>query len=107
MAYLYLAIAAVLFLIGALIKYKKVTWLISGYNTAPKKEKEKYDVEKLCRYTGNFIFVLAAIWAATALLLFPLQEQADTVVWTGLSVLAAAIVIGIVFLNTGGRVKRK
>lgn len=31
----------VLLMIGGLIKYKKVTWLISGYNTASKQEKER------------------------------------------------------------------
>ena len=28
------------------------SWFISGYNTAPKKEKAKYDEKKLCRTTG-------------------------------------------------------
>lgn len=107
MGILYLAIAAVLFLMGALIKYKKVTWLISGYNTAPREEKEKYDIDRLCRYTGNFIFILAAIWVVIALLFFALPGQSEPIIWTGLSVMAAAITIGIIFLNTGGRVKKK
>ncbi|OGO29701.1 MAG: hypothetical protein A2Z16_08470 [Chloroflexi bacterium RBG_16_54_18] len=48
----YVLPAIVLYLLGWLIKYKKVTWLISAYNTASKKEKERYDVEKLCKYMG-------------------------------------------------------
>ena len=28
------------------------SWLIAGYNTASKKEKEKYDEKKLCRVMG-------------------------------------------------------
>ena len=35
--------------------------LIAGYNTADKKEKEKYDVKKLCRIIGIFMAVIAAL----------------------------------------------
>lgn len=37
------------------------SWLISGYNTAPKKEKEKYDAEKLCRVTGCGLGVITVL----------------------------------------------
>ena len=56
---IFLPVVLILLIIGLFVKYKKVTWLISGYNTASKEEKAKYDVEKLTKYFGNFLFVLA------------------------------------------------
>ena len=37
------------------------SWFISGYNTAPKEEKAKYDEKKLCRTTGFGMAVIAFI----------------------------------------------
>lgn len=35
------------------------SWLIAGYNTASKKEKEKYDEKKLCRVMGCGMSLIA------------------------------------------------
>ncbi len=35
------------------------SWLVSGYNTAPKKE--KYDAKKLCRVTGSGLGVIVIL----------------------------------------------
>lgn len=37
------------------------SWFISGYNTAPKEEKAKYDKKKLCRTTGFGLAVIAVL----------------------------------------------
>ena len=37
------------------------SWLISGYNTASKEEKAKYNEKKLCRTMGIGMSVIAAI----------------------------------------------
>ena len=37
------------------------SWFISGYNTASKEEKEKYDEKKLCRTMGIGMFVIAIL----------------------------------------------
>lgn len=96
----------ILAIIGWLIKYKKVTWLISGYNTASKQEKEKYDIEKLCKHMGNFIFALAFILLIMALAYISLPEYSDIVIWIGLATEAVAITGGIIYMNTGNRVKK-
>ncbi len=51
----------VLTITAILIKYYKCYWLISGYNTSSKKEKEKYNTEGLGNFMGNVLFVLAGI----------------------------------------------
>jgi hypothetical protein len=95
--------ALFLFVAGWLIKYKKATWLISGYNIASRREKERYDVEKLTRLMGNFVFLLAGLFfifaAATAL--FP--AYSGRITSTGIVVFLVVSVTGLVYLNTGKR----
>jgi len=45
-----------LIVLGYLVKYKKWSWLIAGYNTSSKKEKAKYNTLALCSGVGNFLF---------------------------------------------------
>lgn len=97
--------AALLFGLGALVRFGKASWLIAGYNTASRKEKEKYDREKLCRYTGNLIFILAAIWTVLSILLLAFGDN-GTVITAGIFVFVGAAVGGVIFLNTGGRLKK-
>lgn len=44
------------------------SWLISGYNTASKKEKAKYDEKKLCRTTGIGMGIITILIFITSLL---------------------------------------
>ena len=37
------------------------SWFISGYNTATKEEKEKYDEKKLCRTMGIGMSIIAIL----------------------------------------------
>lgn len=45
---------------GTVFSLGKGAFLIAGYNTAPKREKEKYDEKALCRFMGKLMFALAA-----------------------------------------------
>lgn len=104
---IYFLPTAVLVIVGWLIKYKKLTWLISGYNTASKEEKQRYDIIKLCKYMGNFMFILAGIFLAMAVASLLINKYTDTITWTGFGVLIVVLVCGIVYLNAGNRVKTK
>lgn len=53
--------------IAIAIKHYNCYWFISGYNTASKEQKEKIDIEGLARLTGNFCFMLAAIFASAGI----------------------------------------
>ena len=44
------------------------SWLISGYNTASKEEKEKYDEKKLCRTMGLGMSIIAILLLTMGLL---------------------------------------
>ena len=53
---------AILFIIlGILIKYGKMYWLIAGYNTMPKEEKEKYNIKGIANVFRNVMFGMALI----------------------------------------------
>ena len=55
-------VAAIIFIVlGILIKYGKMYWLIAGYNTMPKEEKEKYDIKGIANLFGNVMFGMALI----------------------------------------------
>lgn len=104
---IFLLPAALLVLLGWLIKYRQVTWLISGYNTASKKEKERYDIDKLCKYMGNFIFILASILLMVAIGGIVFARYIDKIISVGFCVFVAVIVCGLVYLNTGKRVLKE
>ncbi|MCD4713496.1 MAG: DUF3784 domain-containing protein [Clostridiales bacterium] len=91
---------------GWLIKYKKVTWLISGYNTASEEKKKEYDIEKLCKYMGNFLFVLASVFFIMSVLSIVLSSYAERITIVGFVFLSIVIICGIIFMNTGNRVKK-
>lgn len=55
-------IPAIIFIIlGILIKYGKMYFLIAGYNTMKKAEKEKYDIEGIANVFKNVMFGMAFI----------------------------------------------
>jgi hypothetical protein len=98
--------AVMLAVMAWLVKYKKVTWLISGYNTASTEEQQKYDVDKLCRYYGNFLFILTAIMLIMAILSILLPNFLSLITWIGLAVLLITLVVGIAWMNSNNRVKK-
>ncbi|WP_055444196.1 DUF3784 domain-containing protein [Lacinutrix himadriensis] len=55
-------ITAIIFiLLGALIKYGKFYFLIAGYNTMSKEEKENYNIEGIASLFRNVMFGMAAL----------------------------------------------
>lgn len=60
MIVLYIAAGLILFM-GLGIRIFKWDFLISGFNMMSKKQKEKVDREGLCRTTGNFLIIIAAL----------------------------------------------
>lgn len=53
---------AILFIIlGILIKYGKMYFLIAGYNTMPAKKKAKYDIDGIATLFRNTMFAMALI----------------------------------------------
>ena len=102
-ALFHLALALFLVLLGCLIKYGRVDWLIAGYNTSSKEEKAQYDVDALCRGVGNFLFVLAGTLIIPAAGGFFKSEWAIHVGWI---LFTAASIVFVVYANTGSRYRK-
>ena len=73
------------------------SWVISGYNTASKEEKEKYDEKKLCRTMGVGMSVIAVL-----ILIMGLFENVLPVffVYIALGIILVDVVVIIILGNT-------
>lgn len=97
------SIAISLIILGYLIGYKKWSFLIAGYNTSSKEEKEKYDEDALCRAMGKLLFLLGGITFGSSL------GSLFNIFWIiNFSwILFSAIIIGfVIYANTGNRYKK-
>ena len=56
-----ISVALLFIVLGVLIKYGKMYFLIAGYNTMSKEEKEKYDIEGIATVFRNAMFGMAVI----------------------------------------------
>lgn len=99
-----LIVFAALLLLALLFFSGRGAWLIAGYNTLPRKERERYDARALCRFMGKLMCYLALCVALMG---------ADDL-WPGKGLALAGgiwLVIGIVFAliyaNTKDRFLKK
>lgn len=89
--------------LGWLFRREKGAFLISGYNTAPKAEKEKYDLKKLYRHMSRLMFLLAGCWAILAL---GNALGQDWLFFLGLGLFFLASLFYLIYMNTNNRVRR-
>jgi protein-S-isoprenylcysteine O-methyltransferase Ste14 len=100
---IHLVIVVVFVVLGIVFLCGKGSFLIAGYNTATKAEKEKIDEKKLCRYTGKLMLVLAGCFLIIAA--SDVFEK-SWVLWIGIVLFFVAAIGGVVFMNTGNRLKK-
>ena len=92
--------------LGVIIKLGKASFLIAGYNTSSKEEKEKYDEKALCNFVGNLLFVIAGILLLPVIAIaLELAYLAFIAIISTILVLLVAIVAAI-YANTGNRFKK-
>lgn len=56
--------------LGALIRFKKTYWMISGVNTSSPERRAQMDLDAICTVTGNALMVGGLLFAAAGLLYF-------------------------------------
>ena len=97
------AAVVLLLILGVIFLKGKGAFLIAGYNTASKAEKEKIDEKKLCRYMGRLMFALAGCF-----FIIMLSSMFDKIrlLWLGLGLVFIVSIGGIIYINTGDRVKK-
>lgn len=94
-------VVAILALVSITLISGHGSWMISGYNTASKKEKEKYDEKKLCRTAGVGIGVIA-------ILIF-IMKLFEDVFPAGFAYISLGIIFAdvVVIIMLGGTICRK
>jgi len=100
---IHLITALMIVVLGYLIKYKRWSWLIAGYNTASPKDKAKYDIIALCNGTGNFLFLLAAITTLAAAGEFLGKLWIIGFSWVLFTI---AVFAFLIYANTGNRFQK-
>ncbi len=81
----------------------KGAFLIAGYNTSSKAEKEKFDEKALCKFMGKSMFAIAACWLVVALGEI-IDSQAP--LWIGVGLFFALVIFMVVYANTGNRFRK-
>ena len=99
----FLVITAMFIVLGIIFALGKGANLIAGYNTAPHEEKTKTDEKKLLKAMSVFMFVLAGCFLVSA---SSQVFHVKSLIWIGQALFAAALIIGLIYLNTGNRFKR-
>ncbi|MGG7178440.1 DUF3784 domain-containing protein [Clostridium paraputrificum] len=91
-------------LIGTMFSFGKWSFLIAGFNTMSKEEKENYDILSLCKFMGKFMFMIAF-----CLSLFLLSDilMMEILFNIGLTLFIASIIFLLIYSNTGNRFKKK
>ena len=99
-----LGVILLFLILGVVFSMGKCTFLIAGYNTAPKAEKAKYDEKALCRFMGRLMFALAGCQCVMALGLFLVGEWFFGV---GIAAFLCITFGAVIYANTGNRFRKK
>lgn len=89
--------AVLFFILSAILLSGHGSWLIAGYNTASKKEKEKYNERKLCRVMGGCLGIIAVLILVTCI--FEHQLPAGFV-YIMIAIIILDVIITMILSNT-------
>jgi hypothetical protein len=95
-----------LFILGVILRLGKGSFLISGYNTSSKEEKEKYDEVALCKFIGDFLILVSGIQLIIVVAgVLNFDYFIHLIIISGILIFFGAIGI-VIYLNTGERFKK-
>lgn len=97
------AIGGVLIILSIILLTGRGAFLIAGYNTKSKSEKEEYDVPALCRFMGKILLPLALLIILIGI------ERLHEFSWfipAWMIITIGVVTFTIVYANTGNRFKR-
>ena len=78
--------------LGLVLRAGKGAFLIAGYNTASKEEKEKTDEKKLCKAVGTLLLILAICWILPTV---GIATGKMLIFWVGFALFTVACIIGV------------
>lgn len=89
-------------ILGVVFSLGKGSFLIAGFNTLPKKEKEQFYISAMCKFMGKMMFVFSlsvAFWVLSDYL------QKPFLIRIGLAIFLGNIVFILAYMNTSNRFK--
>lgn len=95
----------VIFLIlGVFLINGKGTWMISGYNTMSKEEKEKCNIKKISLAIGKFFIIIAVLMAILSFIIqYAIKNNSENIIGYAAGgfgfVIFVMIVVLIIFLQ--------
>lgn len=105
MIYINVVTGIFLLVLGLMIIKYKMTYLIAGYNTAPKKEREKYDKNKLVKSVGKFLIISSIILISGGLMAQLIKKEIFILIsWWAFSVY---LIIWISYINISKKLLKK
>lgn len=96
-----------LLILGIVLRSGKASFLISGYNTLPKKEKEKYDEKKLCKFVSNLMFLLSLLLSFNGIITILKPDNYALFYIIGLFFFIVVAIVAVIYMNTGNRFKKE
>lgn len=98
------SVALLFIVLGIVFISGKGAFLIAGYNTLSRADKEQYDEKSLCRFMGKMMFLLALCF-----IIMILSDLLDNIVfiWVGLCLFGMVTAFTVIYANTGNRFRNK
>ena len=90
--------------LGTMLLLGKCSFLIAGFNTLSKEEKENYDVLALCKFMGKFIFMI--VFCIFLLILSDIFMM-KVLFMIGITLNIISLIFVIIYVNTGNRFQKK
>lgn len=103
MKLVYFITPAVLWILGLIIGTGKANFLIAGYNTASKEEKEKIDEKALSKFMAKFLVVLGFIQCILPIAQVLEVNNIDVILIFENILFFLVVIGGVVYMNTGNR----
>ena len=88
-----------------IIKYK-MTYLIAGYNTSSKKEREKYDKNKLVKYIGSLLMLSSGSLLLGSLLSLIFRNYETELFFISNILFVLFTISGVIYINVSGCTKK-
>ena len=79
-----------------------MTYLIAGYNIASKKEKNKYDEDKLVYYIGNLLMIASLILILPVILHFAFFSFEAKIFFASWMAFIISTIAGVIYINISG-----
>lgn len=83
-----------------------MTYLIAGYNTSTKKQKAKYDKDKLVKYVGGLLIISSFILLLSSLISLAFYNFEKTIFFISNIIFTLFILSGVIYINISGVVKK-